>query len=277
MYKTLFLFLLFANVTAFSQETFILKGTVLNDTIEKTSLSVVNLNIRKGAITNDAGIFEIPARLHDTIHISAVQYESREFIVTKKMYTQKEVSLYLVPKINELDEIQLSNRLLSGNLEKDASDSSLDMQLALVKDMSDKGLLQDVKIPTKEERRLHTATTGTNGRAAISPIGFVVPLPLLINGITGKIKRLKKHIAVAAYQEQIEHALNRFPDSMLVTYLKIPKAQLEGFVFYALKDEKKLKEIDVDNPILFLDYLYEKSIVYKGLREKEWSLKNKNE
>jgi len=276
MYKALFLFLLFTSVTGFSQETIILRGNVLNDTIEKASLSVVNLNLRKGAITNEAGVFEIPARLHDTIHISAVQYEFREFIVTEKIYNQKKVSLYLVPKINELDEIQLSNRILSGNLEKDASDSSLDTQLALVKEMSDKGLLQDVKVPTKEERRLHTATTGTNGRAAISPVGFVVPLPLLINGITGKTKRLKKHIAIVEYQEQIEYALNRFSDSMLVTYLKMPKEQLEDFVFFALKDEKELKQIDVDNPILFLDYLYKKSISYKALREKEWSIKNKN-
>ena len=226
MYKTLFLFLLFIGTAVFSQETILLKGNVLNDTIEKASLSVVNLNLRKGAITNEAGVFEIPARLHDTIHISAVQYESREFIVTQKIYNEKEVSLYLVPKINELDEIQLSNRLLSGNLEEDASSSSLEKQLALVKDMNDKGLLQDIKIPTKEVRNLYTATTGTNGKGGIGITGFIVPLPLIINGINGKTKRLKKHIAVVAYQEQIEGALNRFPDSMLIAYLKIPDCLL---------------------------------------------------
>ncbi|GGG28404.1 hypothetical protein GCM10011344_31440 [Dokdonia pacifica] len=276
MYKVLFLFLLFIGTTVFSQETILLKGNVLNDTIEKASLNVVNLNLRKGAITNEAGVFEIPVRLHDTIHISAVQYESREFIVTQKIYNEKEVSLYLVPKINELDEIQLSNRLLSGNLEEDASSSSLKKQLALVKDMSDKGLLQDIKVPTKEARRLHTATTGINGKGGIGITGFIVPLPLIINGISGKTKRLKKHIAVVAYQEQIEGALNRFPDSILIAYLKIPEEQLEDFVFYALKDEKKLKTINVDNPILFLDYLYEKSIKYHALREKEVFVKNKN-
>ncbi|WP_299685819.1 hypothetical protein [uncultured Dokdonia sp.] len=277
MYKTLFLFLLFTGITAFSQETIILKGTVLNDTIEKASLSVVNLNLRKGAITNEAGVFEIPVRINDTIHISAIQYESRQFVVTPKMHDQKRMSLYLVPKINELDEIQLSNKVLSGNLEKDASDASLDTQLALVKDMSDKGLLPNLQRKTKEERRLHTATTGINGKGGVGFTGLIIPLPLLINEINGKTKRLKKHIEIASYQEQIDYALNRFPDVMLLTYLKIPEDQLQDFIFYALKDEKKLKEIAIDNPLVFLDYLLEKSITYKLLKKKEQFTENENE
>ena len=210
----------------------------------------------------------------DTIHISAVQYESRQFVVTQKIYDRKEVSLYLVPKVNELDEIQLTNRLLSRNLEEAANDPTLKERLELVNDVAKKGLLPDLQRKTQEERRLYTATTGTHGEGGVGITGFIVPLPLVINSINGKTKRLKKHLAVAEYQAQIAHTLNRFPDSILAAFLKISEEQLEDFMYYALKDKKKLNEFDIDNPILFLDYLYAKSITYLALKEEE-SKKNK--
>ena len=64
MYKTYLLFFLFASASLCSQESILLRGEILNDTIEKASLTVVNMNFKKGAITNEAGVFEISARLH---------------------------------------------------------------------------------------------------------------------------------------------------------------------------------------------------------------------
>jgi len=255
MYKVVLLFLLLLSITVFSQETIVLKGKVLNDTIEKVSLNVVNISFKKGTITNEAGVFEIPVRISDTIYISALQYDSKQFVVTQKIYDQKKVSLYLVPKINELDVVQLSNRMLSKNLEEAANNSALKENLEVIKAVAEKGLLPDLLRKTKEERRLYTATTGVHGKGGVGITGFVVPLPLLINSINGKTKRLKKHVAVSEYQEKIHQTLNRYPDSILVAYLKILEDQLEDFIFF----------------------LYSKSIKYLALREKEVSIKKKKE
>lgn len=275
MQKLLPLLFLFFTVTIAGQEIVTLRGQILNDSIEKTSLTVVNLNLKKGAITNESGSFEIEVRVFDTINISAVQYESRQFVVTQKIHERREVSLYLIPKVNELNEIHLTNRILARNLEEAANDPKLKESLEVIKDVAGKGLLPDLQKKTIEERRLHTATTGVNGKGGVGITGFIIPLPLLINSINGKTKRLKKHIAIAEYQRQIEGALNRFPDSMLVSFLKISEDQLSDFMFYALRNENELEAIDIHNPILFLDYLHRKSIAYKALREKEMLIKNK--
>ncbi|MFT5892964.1 MAG: hypothetical protein ACI9Y7_003083, partial [Dokdonia sp.] len=274
---TRFLFLLLLSTVVFSQETpIVLEGSVLNDSIEKASLSVVNLNLRKGAITNEAGVFEIPVRVSDTIHISAVQYESRQFVVTQKMYDLKKMSLYLVPKINELDEVNINNKFLSGVLDKDANDMSLKELLDGIQKAADQGLFEDVEIPTQEERKLHTATTGTDGRAMVNFTGFVVPLPWLINGISGKTKKLKKHIAVATYQDKVTQTITRYPDSLYIKEFQIPKVLIEDFMFYALQDEH-LDSIAIENSLLFLDFLKVKATLYLDLRKKEESSNNEKE
>ena len=277
MYKTRFLFLVLFSAVAFSQETpIVLEGRVLNDTIEKASLSVVNLNLRVGAITNEAGVFEISVRVSDTIHISAVQYETRQFVVTQKMYDRKKMSLYLEPKINELDEVNINNKFLSGVLDKDANDMSLKELLDGIQKAADQGLLEDVEIPTQEERKLHTATTGTDGRSMVNFTGFVVPLPLLINGINGKTKRLKKHIAVARYQDKVIQSITRYPDSLYIKEFQIPKELIEDFMFYALQDEH-LDSIVIDNSLLLLDFLKAKARLYLDLRKKEESSNKEKE
>ncbi len=277
MYKTRFLFLVLVSAVAFAQETpIVLEGRVLNDTIEKASLSVVNLNLRKGAITNEDGVFEILVRVSDTIHISAVQYETRQFVVTQKMYDRKKMSLYLVPKVNVLDEVNINNKFLSGVLDKDANDVSLTELLNGIQKAADQGLLEDVEIPTQEERKLHTATTGTDGRAMVNFTGFIVPLPLLINGISGKTKKLKKHLAVAEYQDKVAQTMTRYPDSLYIKDLQIPKVLIEDFMFYALQDEY-IDSIAIENSLLFLDFLKEKAPLYLTIREKEESSNKKKE
>jgi len=256
------------SATVFSQKSVVLRGEVLNDSIEKASLTVVNMSLKKGSITNEAGVFEIPVRVSDTINISAVQYESRQFVVTQKMYDRKIMSLYLEPKINKLDEVFINNGFLSGVLDKDANDVSFKELLAGIQKAADQGLLEDVDIATREERRLHTATSGTNGTAKESFTGLAIPLPWLINGINGKTKKLKKHIAVATYQDKVIQAITRYSDSLYVKDLHIPEVLIEDFMFYALQDES-LEEIDITNSLLFLEFLSAKALVYLELMKEQ--------
>jgi len=57
------------------QEEVVIEGQILNDTIEKTELNIVNLGLKIGTITDLNGAFKIRARISDTINISGVQYE----------------------------------------------------------------------------------------------------------------------------------------------------------------------------------------------------------
>ena len=255
MYRALLLFLLFVGSSVFSQETILLKGKVLNDTIEKASLTVVNLSLKKGAITNEAGIFKIPARVNDTIHISAVQYESRQFVVTPKMYDRKTMSLYLVPKITELDEVKISNIDLTGDLRRDILNTPLKKTITA----KELGLPENRHAPfTPEERRVYSASGGGAGAFGA-----------LIMAINGQAKRYKKQLEVMRFQIKVEKARSTFSDTLYMKSLNIPEALIEDFVYFVFEEKKAEGKNDQENVIELLDYMLTKSEKYLDLKQKE--------
>jgi len=251
-----YLCVLLLSTAAWSQETVLLEGRVLNDTIDRSALNVVNLSMRKGTTTTDQGAFRLEVRLNDTINISAVQYEFRQFVVNQTIFNRKKISLYLIPKINELDEVEISNIDLSGDLTKDA---------ALTKGAPEL-YPEDLGIPkntapkrTEEERRYYTAVTSGGG----------IPLDGLINSITGRLKMLKKHIAVSRFEKRVQDSRYKFSDSIYMKELNIKEDLIEDFVYYVFEDERAKIFVDRNDAFGLLEFMMEKSKNYNVLREKE--------
>lgn len=253
-YCFLVLFLLMSCVLM-SQETVLLRGQILNDSIERASLTVVNVSLKKGAITNADGIFEIPAHVDDTIHISAVQYESRQFVVTQKMYDRKRMSLYLVPKINQLDEVEISNVNLTGDLRRDILNTPLKKKL----NAADLGLPLNKHAPfTPEERRVYSASRAGAG-------GFGA----LIMAINGQTKQYKKQLEVMRFQIKVGKARSTFSDTLYMKSLHIPEDLIEDFVYFVFEEKKTEGKDGTENAIELLDYMLAKSKKYLVLKEKE--------
>ena len=161
----------------YAQKSIQLEGQVLNDTIDKAQLTVVNISLKKGTVTDPNGLFTIEARLNDTINISAVQYESRQFVVNQTMFNRKKISLYLIPKINELAPVEISNIDLTGDLNKDIRSTKFKKEVSA----KELGIPENTAPKrTIEERRYYTAVTSGAG----------IPLDGLINSITGRLKML---------------------------------------------------------------------------------------
>ncbi|MFT5892965.1 MAG: hypothetical protein ACI9Y7_003084 [Dokdonia sp.] len=256
-----FLFFLISNVLL-GQGIITLRGEVLNDSIEKASLSVVNLNLRKGAITNEAGVFKIPVRVSDTINISAVQYESRQFVVTQKMYDLKKMSLYLVPKINELDEVRISNVDLTGDLRRDILNTPLKKSITA----ADLGLPVNAHTPfTPEERKVYSASgKGAGGFGA------------LIMAINGQAKEYKKQLEIIRFQTKVEKAREKFSDTLYMKSLNIPEGLIEDFVYFVFEEKKVEGRDDKENAMELLEFMLAKSKKYVALKEKEGTpIKNK--
>ena len=259
-YFSLILYLI--SSTIIGQETILLRGQVLNDTIEKASLTVVNISLKKGAITNEAGVFEIPARLHDTIHISAVQYESRQFVVTQKIYDRRSMSLYLVPKVTTLDEVKISNINLTGDLRRDILDTPFKKTISA----QELGLPVNRHAPfTPEERRVYSASGGGAGAFGA-----------LIMAINGQAKKFKKQLEIMRFQNKVEKARSKFSDTLYMRSLNIPEELIEDFVYFVFEEKKVEGREGKENLIELLDYMLAKSEKYLALKEKEGVLiKNK--
>ena len=241
---------------AFGQEEIILTGQVLNDTISKSALTVVNITMQKGTITNQEGEFEILARVNDTINVSAVQYESRQFVVNQTMFNRKKISLYLIPKITALEEVNISNIDLTGNILRDVGSTTFERKVTA----------RALGIPentaperTVEERRYHTAVTSSGG----------IPLDGLINSITGRLKMLKKHIEVSRFAKKIQDTRIQYSDSIYMEKLKIPGDLIEDFVYYTFEDEGAQEYVNTGDALGLLDFMIVKSKAYRKLKAQE--------
>jgi len=262
--KGLLLFMTFWVITVShiaAQETITLVGAVLNDTIEVSALNIVNLTLRKGAITNNNGVFEIPVRLQDTLNISAVQYESKQLIITPVIYNRKKISFYLQPKVNELDEVVVSNISLTGDLTKDLNTVPLEVFI----DPKDLGIPVNARpTMTAEERRFYGATGGAG------------PLGSLINAISGRTKMLKKQLEISKFRALVEKNKDSFNDSIYIKSLDIPDELILDFVYYVFEDERAETIANEENSLGLLEFMLIKSPVYLKLKAAEGTLPKDN-
>lgn len=241
---------------AFGQEEITLKGQVLNDTISKSALTVVNITKQKGTITNRDGEFEILASVNDTINVSAVQYESRQFVVNQTMFNRKKISLYLIPKITALKEVNISNIDLTGNILRDVGSTAFEKKVT----PKELGIPENTAPErTVEERRYYTAVTSGAG----------IPLDGLINSITGRLKMLKKHIEVSRFAKKIQDTRVQYSDTIYMKKLQIPEDLIEDFVYYTFEDEVATQLVNNGDALGLLDLMIEKSVAYRQLKEQE--------
>lgn len=236
-----FLFFILISFSAFSQETVLLEGKILADSLEGSFINIVNLTRETGSVNNEFGEFEIEVAVDDTLYFSSVQYEGKEIIVIRKMVEEKYLDVILVPKINELAEVKISNISLSGNLERDLSNIKTYNQ-------ADYGIPFPTKTkPTSIERKIYTASSGNIG--------------LILNTLNGRLKMLKKAKANQELDILVNKGMNALPMSAYVDNFKIPEEHVVNFVYFCSEDPRFKVLVNSDVPLDLLEF-YEEKVPY---------------
>ena len=122
-YFVVFLFL-FYSFNCFSQnDTLVknIKGTVIhNDTkLPMGNVHVVNASRVKGTVTSPSGIFEISAKVNDTLLFTYIGFETVKVKVTNDWIKQNPTKIYLTEKAYVLDEVFVAKYNLTGYVEVD--------------------------------------------------------------------------------------------------------------------------------------------------------------
>ncbi len=233
-----------------------LKGRILADSIEETAINIINLNKEKGTVSDANGYFEIEVEVGDMLYFSSIQYEVFEKEITEKDFLQQELKIVLLPKINELEEVRISNVKLSGDLIKDATNVKVKPFIQA----SNFGISQPKKKPlTQAERRLYTAKTSSGG----------VPLDLMLNLISGRLKKLKIIKALEDKEQKVQKGENAFRESFFINDLKISKELISDFVHYCSEDYHYENLLKRNKKLSLLEFFQEKATIYKELKKKE--------
>ncbi|SHI35190.1 hypothetical protein SAMN04488096_101243 [Mesonia phycicola] len=250
--KYLSILIFFTTAVALSQQ---YRGKIIADSIAFSQVNIVNLTQETGTINNTKGEFVIDAIVGDEIVFSSLQYEPYQVTITEETLQQSTNIIYLFPEVNELEEVNISNIDLTGDLLKDVTNIEVDAYFNPL----DYDLPVNTKPkPTTAQRRLYTAKTG-NG---------IVPLDPIINAMTGRLAMLERQRDYEKETNLMIKGYNSRPLDYFITDLGIPEDLVEDFLYYCT-EFKPFRSLLVksENTFKLSTFYEEKSESYKKIKK----------
>ncbi|MDX1333545.1 MAG: hypothetical protein R3252_10985 [Robiginitalea sp.] len=200
-----------------------LRGRILEDEEGVANVHILNLSANDATISDEGGYFTIPAKVGDTLLLSAIRYERKTFRVDAEMLRATLLTIEMEPFVNQLDEVVLFPYNLSGDLDKDLSNVPVEETVTA----RSLGLPNaSAKVKTQSERKLFEATSGSG----------LIPLNPVLNAITGRTRMLKRRLARDRAYQQTEQVRARYPDSLFVRELGIPQIRIPDFMYFCEVD-----------------------------------------
>lgn len=242
-FKLLYLSLMFTFfLQAQIDELFFLKGKVLVQIKELDGINVLNSRSESTTVTDQSGNFSLFVKVSDTLKFSGLQIVSSKVVISKADFSKSLLVVNLQPKVFELPEVKVTdypniNAVSLGILQKPA------------------------KKYTPAERRLKTATS-LDGAVGF---GGIMSLDPLLNWISGRTAMLKKELNVERKEFLKKKIENYFDEQYFTKTLKIPAEFVEGFLYYAVEDEKLMQLSSEENKGLIQFKLVEISIEYLNI------------
>ncbi|MCQ0112868.1 carboxypeptidase-like regulatory domain-containing protein [Zhouia amylolytica] len=228
-----------------SAQTTLIKGKVKAPGVLE-GIHVINLNTNYATITNPEGVFEIKVALNDSIKFSSVEYLNRTIRIDSTHFKEGKLHITLVSDVNKLDDVVVTPYNLSGSLSNDLNNIKLKKEVSAIS----LGLPNaTVTPPTQSERRLYTARTSAG----------LIPLDLIINSITGRIKRLKMQVKLEEKEKTTDKVKRSFEKDFYTDHLKIPEHKIDAFIYFCASDPKFQNLLKLKQPLKMLELLQEKS------------------
>ena len=226
----------------------LIKGLVKDSLNIVKDANVFNLQAQKGSFSSDEGTFEILASLGDSIQISSVPHKTKTIVIFEQHINEHNLEINLEIKTIVLDEIELKQNNLTGDLVSDLKkvptkvrDSILAKNIEYIVNAKSGSLTFDdvdrATPPPNDVDPISSLGGSAIGSAAVVGGGGGLPNKFIL-----KERAKKAHLAyIRAFPKKI---LNDLGENFFFTKLKIPKQQYYHFLEYCnpLGIEKKYKD-----------------------------------
>ena len=222
--------LFFTTVCTWSQTSNekILHGKIVADSASVVGIDVVNLGNEKVTVTNNKGEFSILAKADDILVFSSMTLEMKRMLVDEDDLKSETLTIYMIPKINELNEVIVKKNAAEGT------------SIFYVK-----------KHYTPAERKLYTATSG------------ILDAPL--NWLSGRTEMLKKEIIVERKERMLNKLGVLYEDKYYIQTLKIPEIYIDDFQRYLIEDKEFAAALKVKNRTMMLFLISKLAVNYNAI------------
>jgi hypothetical protein len=226
-FVVLLLFMTFCTWSQNSNEK-LLHGKIVADSASVFGIDVVNLVNEKVTVTNNKGEFYILAKSDDILVFSSMTLEMKRMLVDEDDLKSETITIYMIPKINELNEVIVKKNAAEGI-----------------------SIIPGQKHYTPAERKLYTATSG------------LLDAPL--NWLSGRTEMLKKEIVVERKERMLNKIGVLYEDKYYIQTLKIPEIYIDDFQRYLIEDKEFAAALKVKNRTMMLFLISKLAVNYNAI------------
>ncbi len=257
--KISFLLLFFGQFLGYGQfiPRTIVNGQIISDSTAVEQVTVFNISSNKGAVTDAKGKFSLYAKPSDTLVFSSVVFKSKKLILTELDFKVVELIIKLEEYINELDEVIVTPKSLTGNLEKDAANIKVtDLSLQL-----DIGSIVQMNF----EDDFSSSMKNT-----VMPSDLSMPYALNLMAIGKKLgkllfkeKKKESPIVFTSSKRFAEAVRLKFSYAFFTETLALKPDEIGLFLDFCESDPRSSSLLQVNKEIELIDFLIEKNKAFK--------------
>jgi len=220
--------LFFTTVCTWSQTSNekILHGKIVADSASVAGIDVVNLGNEKVTVTNNKGEFSILAKADDILVFSSMTLEMKRMLVDEDDLKSETITIYMTPKINELNEVIVKKNL---------GINALSMGIVQKKP----------KHYTPAERKLKTAGD-FKPIHLLGILGGSLPVDPIINAINGRTKKLKNQIKIENKEFLLLKISELYKFDFFIKTLKISSENVKGFQYYLVENNSFIETLKLN-------------------------------
>ncbi len=226
-YYILFLFS-FSFLQAQDSTRVVIKGKIIVNSPDIEGVTIYNKSSNIGTVTDLEGNFEIKGMLNDKINVHSLQFIDFDIVVAQDILDSKQMNIYLVEQINNLDEVVILPYDLSGVLTKDIKDAevfdtNLEGVQALALDISAYEFADD-----QYSKVENYAAMSPNERIRYQANGMA-----LLQGLAGLIFKKKSKSKIDNQIKELTGSLQtKYDHGYYTTNFSIPEEKVEAFIAY---------------------------------------------
>jgi hypothetical protein len=251
-----FLMLLTTLLACSQEQTKLLKGKVKSLNNDVSDLLIVNLNSKKSTITDSLGQFKIEVKLKDSLRITALQYLTKEIIISEKIFDENSVVLNLVENVIDLEEVTVTPYNLTGKIDVDLK------RLAITPDITSSTLdlpNADIEKMTQSERLLIEADRGKY--VNYYGIALTINTHKIMNRLSGRTKAFEEMVVRDEKMKLEKEIIAKFSKKSISKSFDIPEIKIDRFLTYCLLQEDFL-ELSKRSTMEVWEYLKNKSVEF---------------
>lgn len=245
----LFLLLLYISFVKAQNSPVELVGNVKFDSINLPNITIINLNTKKGTYSNKDGNFTMLVSLGDSLTFSSLAYSNRKIIISNQHITKKEITVYLEPDVNQLEEVFIESysKLKLGNVSV-LPNTHFDIDNKSIKYAPDMSKVVD---PTQ-------ANAGIN---------FVSIFKMLTKKLRSKKRAEKEEKKRINYQKEkfLYKLQNQLGNDFFITWLYIKKDKIPLFLDYCIANG--LADYYNKDKIYLTDFLVKQSKKFNSIEK----------